>query len=134
MPILIVMGPGGLHTSVNSQPPRRRDEATRSAPQAKKVFHRQPDEPERANDRVQGRATTCKNWSACIGKDIFDFVFGQQPKAFARVDRGLCSKRGTLSKNDLAKDGRVCAASFLDRLKERSEARPHEEKSDPPRF
>ncbi|HEY5259250.1 MAG TPA: gluconeogenesis factor YvcK family protein [Rhabdochlamydiaceae bacterium] len=112
---LIVMGPGGLHTSLIPNLLVEGISDALRASQAKKVFI-----VNLMNRKGQTTGFKVSNYLEelvrFIGKDIFDFVLVNNQKPSQELIE-VYAEEGDLVENDL-QDGRVFAASFLDEIKE----------------
>lgn len=112
---LIVMGPGGLHTSLIPNLLVEGISDALRASQAKKVFI-----VNLMNRKGQTTGFKVSNYMQelvrFIGKDVFDFVLVNNQKPSQELIE-VYAEEGDLVENDL-QDGRVCAASFLDEIKE----------------
>ncbi len=112
---LIIMGPGGLHTSLIPNLLVEGISDALRASQAKKVFI--------ANLMNRKGQTTgfkvshyLQELVRYIGKDVFDYVLVNKQKPSQELIE-VYAEEGDLVENDV-QDGRVCMAAFLDEIKE----------------
>ena len=112
---LIIMGPGGLHTSLIPNLLVEGISDALRASQAKKVFI--------ANLMNRKGQTTgfkvshyLQELVRYIGKDVFDYVLVNKQKPSKELIE-VYAEEGDLVENDV-QDGRVCMAAFLDEIKE----------------